>query len=223
MKTATRSLLSLFIAFTFAQVATAQMGMGGPPTLAGVFNPTVGSGASYEMVKKEGGEKTAFDIYVVDKEAGGYWIEYAMQNPRMGGSMYMKSLMARQSDDIMIQRTIVQMAGRPPMDMTSMMKMHPMQSQQSKADMRADAQNLGTETITTPAGTFSCQHWRGKKDGSEYWLSDKVTPWNLVKMTGANNTMTLVKVITGAKTRITGTPVSMEDMMKQHMNMNKPE
>ena len=223
MKTATRSLLSLFIAFTFAQVATAQMGMGGPPTLAGVFSPTVGSGASYEMVKKDGGEKTAFDIYVVDKEAGGYWVEYAMQNPRMGGSVYMKTLLARQADDVMVQRSIVQMAGRPPMEMTSMMKMHPMQSQQSKADMRADAQNLGTETITTPAGTFSCQHWRSKKDGSEYWLSDKVTPWNLVKMTGANNTMTLVKVITGAKTHITGTPVSMEDMMKQHMNMNKPE
>lgn len=221
MKTATRSLFILLLAFTFAQMATAQMGMGGPPSLAGVFSPTVGSGASYEVVKKDGGEKTTFDIYAVDKEAGGYWIEYAIQNPRMGGSMYMKNLMARQADDIMMQRSIVQMPGRPPMDMTSMMKMHPMQSQQSKADMRADAQNLGTETITTPAGTFSCQHWRGKKDGSEFWLSDKVTPWNLVKMTGPNNTMTLVKVITGAKSHITGTPVSMEDMMKQHMN--KPE
>src|SRR6478736_2526277 len=221
MKIAIRSLFIMFVAFTVAQVAPAQMGMGGPPSLAGVFSPTVGSGASYEMVKKDGGEKTTFDIYVVDKEAGGYWIEYAMQNPRMGGSVYMKSLLARQADDVMVQRTIVQMPGRPPMEMTSMMKMHPMQSQQSKADMRADAQNLGTETITTPAGTFSCQHWRGKKDGSEFWLSDKVTPWNLVKMSGPNNTMTLVKVLTGAKTHITGTPVSMEDMMKQHMN--KPE
>jgi len=221
MKIAIRSLFIMFAAFTVAQVAPAQMGMGGPPSLAGVFSPTVGSGASYEMVKKDGGEKTTFDIYVVDKEAGGYWIEYAMQNPRMGGSVYMKSLLARQADDVMVQRTIVQMPGRPPMEMTSMMKMHPMQSQQSKADMRADAQNLGTETITTPAGTFSCQHWRGKNDGSEFWLSDKVTPWNLVKMSGPNNTMTLVKVLTGAKTHITGTPVSMEDMMKQHMN--KPE
>lgn len=70
------------------------------------------------------------------------------------------------------------------------------------------------ETITTPAGTFSCQHWRSKKDGSEYWLSDKVSPWKLVKMTGKDQSMTLTKVITDAKTHITGTPVSMEDMMK---------
>jgi hypothetical protein len=221
MKIAIRSLFSMFIAFTFAQVAAAQMGMGGPPSFAGVFSPTVGSGSSYEMVKKEGGERTTFDIYVVDKEAGGYWIEYAMQNPRMGGSVYMKSLLARQADDVMVQRTIVQMPGRPPMEMTSMMKMHPMQSQQSKADMRANAQNMGTESVTTPAGTFSCQHWRSTKDETDVWLSDKVTPWNLVKMSGPNNTMTLVKVITGAKSHITGTPVSMEDMMKQHMG--KPE
>jgi hypothetical protein len=102
-----------------------------------------------------------------------------------------------------------------------MMKMHPMQSQESKADMRTNAENLGTETVTTPAGTFSCQHWRSKKDGSEFWISDKVSPWKLVKMTGKDETMTLTRVISDAKTHITGTPVSMEDMMKQHMG--KPE
>jgi hypothetical protein len=220
MKTARCSLLLLFIALTFAQLAAAQMGMGGPPTLAGVFSPTVGSGASYEMVKKNG-EKMQFDMYVVGKEAGGYWMEYAMQSPRMGGSIYSKNLLARQADDIMIQRTIVQMPGRPPMDMTSMMKMHPMQSQESKADFRANAQNMGTESVATPAGTFSCQHWHSAKDSVDVWLSDKVTPWGLVKMTQPGNTVTLVRVITDAKTHITGTPVSMEDMMKQHMN--KPE
>jgi hypothetical protein len=217
MKVAVRSLIMLFIAFTFAQLAAAQMRMGGLPSLAGVFSPTVGSGASYETVRKDGGEKTQFDIYVIGKEAGGYWIEYAIQNPRMGGSMYMKSLLARESDDVMLQRTIVQMPGRAPTDMTSMMKMHPMQSQQSKADMRAESENLGTESITTPAGTFACQHWRSKKDGSEYWISDKVSPWQLVKMTSKDQTVTLTRVITDAKTHITGTPVSMEEMMKQHM------
>ncbi len=221
MKNAVRSLLLVVAVFIFAKFVPAQMGMAGPPSIAGVFNPAVGSGAAYEIVKPDR-EKTQFDMYVVGKEAGGYWIEYSMQNPHMGGgSMYMKTLMTRQGDDVMVQRSIMQMPGRPPMDMTSMMKMHPMQSQASKADMRGDAQNLGTDTITTPAGTFSCQHWRSKKDASEYWISDKVSPWQLVKMTGKDQTMTLTRLITDAKTHITGTPVSMEDMMKQHMN--KPE
>jgi uncharacterized protein YqjF (DUF2071 family) len=131
--------------------------------------------------------------------------------------------LAREADNVVIQRTIFQMPGRPPMDMSSMMKMHGMQSEESKADMRANAENLGNETITTPAGTFSCQHWRSKKDGSEYWLSDKVSPWKLVKMTGKDQSMTLTKVITDAKTHITGTPVSMEEMMKQRMgNTGQP-
>jgi len=220
MKIAVRSLLLVFIAFTLTQFSAAQMGMGmaHPPDIAGVFSPEVGAGSAYEMVKKDG-QKMPFEISVVGKEGPGYWIEYGMQSPH--GTVYMKTLLARESDNVIIQRTIIQMQGRPPMDLTSMMKMHPMQSQESKADMRTNAENLGTETITTPAGTFSCQHWRSKKDGSEFWLSDKVSPWKLVKMTGKDETMTLTRVITEAKTHITGTPVSMEDMMKQHMN--KPE
>jgi hypothetical protein len=218
MKIAVRSLIILFIAFTFAQLAAAQMGMAHPPDIAGVFTPEVGAGSAYEMVRKDG-QKMPFELSVVGKEGTGYWIEYAMQSPH--GMVYMKSLTARESDNVVVQRMIMQMPGMAPVDMSSMMKMHPMQSQQSKADMRADAENLGTETITTPAGTFSCQHWRSKKGGSEFWLSDKVSPWKLVKMSSKDQTMTLTRVITDAKTHITGTPVSMEDMM--HQRMNKPE
>lgn len=215
MKLASRWQLLVFITMGFAQLSAAQMGGGmRPPDVAGVFNPTVGSGASYEMTKSNG-EKITFDMSVVDKDAsGGYWIEYAMQVPQMKGFVYSKALMVKQSDDVVIQHMIVQMPGRPPMDMTSMMSMKGMQDQKSKADFRADAQNLGTESVTTPAGTFSCQHWHSTKDGSDVWISDKISPWKLVKMTGTNTNMILVRVITDAKTHITGTPVSMEEMMK---------
>ncbi len=224
MKLAIRLALAFVAACGISQVANAQMGMGmaRPPSVAGVFNPEVGSGAAYEMVRKDGGQKTNFEMAVVGKEGPGYWLEYTMQSPH--GTIYMKTLLARESDNVVMQRTIFQMPGRPPMDMSSMMKMHGMQSEESKADMRTNAENLGTESVTTPAGTFSCQHWRSKKDGSEYWLSDKVSPWKLVKMTGKDQTMTLTKVISDAKTHITGTPVSMEDMMKGMGNMGqRPE
>lgn len=216
MKLAIRMVSAGFLTFILSNLCLGQMGMGmaHPPDIAGVFNPEVGSGSAYEMVKKDG-QKTPFEISIVGKEGNGYWIEYGMQSPH--GTVYMKTLATRESDNVIVQRTIVQMAGRPPMDMSSMMKMHGMQSAESKADMRANAEDLGTQTVTTPAGTFSCQHWKSKKDGSEYWLSDKVSPWKLVKMTGKDQTMTLTKIITDAKTHITGTPVSMEDMMKQHM------
>ena len=42
-----------------------------------------------------------------------------------------------------------------------------------------------------------------------------MTPWGLVKMQGKDtDSMTLIRVITDAKSHITGTPVSMEEMMK---------
>ncbi len=220
MKFASRLFVLVLVAFATARFSPAQMGMGmSRPSIAGVFNPEVGSGAAYEMDRKDGAQKSSFEMSVVGKEGSGYWIETAMQSPH--GTIYAKTLSAREGDNVIVQRTIVQMPGRPPMDMSSMMKMHPMQSEESKADMRANAENLGTETITTPAGTFSCQHWRSKKDGSEYWLSDKVSPWKLVKMTSKDQTMTLTKVITDAKSHITGTPVSMEDMMKGMGNMGQ--
>lgn len=214
MKLAIRLAVSILVTFATSQFSAAQMGMGmsRPPSIAGVFNPEVGSGAAYEMDRKDGSRKTSFEMSVVGKEGSGYWIETAMQSPQ--GTVYAKTLSAHEGDNVIIQRTIFQMPGRPPMDMTSMMKMHPMQSEESKADMRANAENLGSDTVTTPAGTFSCQHWRSKKDGSEYWLSDKISPWKLVKMTNKDQTVILTKVITDAKTHITGTPVSMEDMMK---------
>lgn len=165
---------------------------------------------------------------MVDKESGGYWLEMSMHMPQtngnsrmqMNGPSYVKELLARQGDDLIIQRVIIQMPGRPPMDVSS--RPHAMQSQQSKADVRANAQNLGTESVTTPAGTFSCQHWRDAKNGEDYWISDKITPWQLVKMAGAQDSVVLAKLISGAKTHITETPVSMQEMMEQRMGRPNP-
>jgi hypothetical protein len=220
MKSTLKFLAIIMAGLLLTSLAHAQMGMGmHPPSIAGVFNPVVGSGATYEIATKNG-TKMSIDIAVVDKESGGYWIEIGMLVPQMNGSSYMKELVVRQGDDLVVQRVIMQMPGRPPVDLSSMP--HAMQSQQSKADVRANAQNLGTESVTTPAGTFSCQHWRDAKSGDDYWISDKVTPWQLVKMTGADKeNLVLTKVITGAKTHITGTPVSMQDMMKG-MGMKGP-
>jgi uncharacterized protein YqjF (DUF2071 family) len=132
--------------------------------------------------------------------------------------MYMKELMTRKADDVLVEHMIVQLPGQPPMDMSTMMSMSGLQSKESKADFRNEAENLGTESITTPAGTFSCQHWRSKKDATEVWLSDKVSPWKLVKMNDSSNTMTLVRLISDAKTHITGTPISMQEMMQKRTN-----
>lgn len=214
-----RTCLLTLLTLALTQLSFAQMGMGRPPDVPGVFKPVVGSGSSYEIAKKDG-TKMTLDIAIVGEESGGYWMEVGFQSPQMGGNVYAKELLVRQGDDLSIQHMIVQMPGRPPMDLSSMP--HAIQSQSQKADYRAHAQDMGTETVTTPAGTFSCHHWRDTSDNNDYWLSEKVSPWQLVKTTGKDGqTMTLVRIITDAKTHITGTPVSMQEMMQQRMN--KPQ
>jgi hypothetical protein len=206
------AVVSLSLALT--PQASAQMGLSAQE-VRGVFKPVVGSGSSYEYVKTDG-EKTHFDIAIVGKDpGGGYWTEYSIADPHGKGTVYMKMLISQRADEVVVEHTIMQMPGRPPMDMSTMMQGmgHPKQNQ--KIDIRAQAQNLGTESVTTPAGTFSCQHWRTTKEGTDVWLSDKVTPWGLVKMSDKDgSSMILVRVISDAKTHITGTPVSMEEMMK---------
>lgn len=211
------AVMCLLALFFSSQAAVAQFGMGmmKPPELKGVFNPVVGGGADY-LVEPKDGKKQNFQVAVVEKAAtGGYWTEYAMTDER--GTVYMKTLMSRQGDDTVISHTIIQMPGQPPLDTSSAMQMSGMhgQNKPQTMDIRAEAQNLGTESVTTPAGTFSCQHWR-TKDGNDVWVSDKVTPWGLVKMTGKDKeTVTLQRVISDAKSHITGTPLSMQEWMQQ--------
>ena len=126
--------------------------------------------------------------------------------------MYSKILMTK---DFQFTKVIFQMPGQSAMEM-------PMNSnEKDRAQMKEDLakwSQVGTETITVPAGTFSCSHWK-KADGTdEVWASDKVTPLAMVKKVGKNHSMVLVRQITNAQDHITGpvTPFDPKAFMKSH-------
>ena len=220
MKSLTRTILAICFSLLLGGATAAQMGMRmGPPMPHGLFNPVVGSGALYQMVKADG-TKTTMEIVVLGKESvggkDGYWFEMTMYGtPR--GDMIIKNLTVLDGANIQVARAVMQMPGRPPMEMSGpMLQMH---SQPQPADIRAQAEDLGTESITTPAGTFSCHHYRTKDHPGEAWLSDKVTPYGLVKQQGNGSVLVLLKVISDAKDKITGTPVPFNPM---GMGMGQP-
>jgi hypothetical protein len=189
--------------------AVSQLGGMRPPEFRGIFNAVVGSGAAYEMDGKTG--KNNLEITVVGKEdvngKSGVWVELAVNQPQ-GGQMYAKNLMVVDGNTATSTRVIVQLAGQPPMDVSSMLAGQ--QLPPASADVRNSAEKVGTEDVTTPAGTFSCDHYKAKDGSWEVWLSSKVIPWGLVKSTNnADLTMVLTKVIAGATDHITGTPVPM--------------
>jgi hypothetical protein len=181
----------------------------------GVFNPTVGSGAAYDMVGQDG-KKDQVDVAVVGKEAvsgkQGYWVEVSFTNAQTNGPVYMKTLMVIDGNNASITRTIVQPPGMGPMELPAgMMQGMP---QSTPTDVRDSAEKVGTESVTTPAGTFDCDHYRGKDGTWDAWISTQVMPWGIVKSTGKDMSMTLTKVISNATDHITGTPQTMDQMMR---------
>jgi hypothetical protein len=206
-------LVTLSMAFPLA----AQMGMGGRvPTLSGVWHPVVGTGANYEVTKSDG-TKTQLEISIVGKEdvdgKPAYWMEMSFVDPRTSAPMYMKSLTTVNENNVVSSRMVMQMPGQDPMEMdTSGAAMGRRMQQSSPSDINDKAEALGSESVTVPAGTFTCQHYRMKDGSGEAWISDKVGPWGLVKSMGKGETIVLTKSITDAKDHITGTPKKFDPM-----------
>jgi hypothetical protein len=207
----------MLAASALALPLAAQMGMGMQvPTLSGIWRPVVGSGSTYEITRE--GKKETMDFAVLGKEdmAGktGYWVEVSMSGMREGGEVIIKILETVDGNTISYSKWVMQMPGQQPMEMDSnMMNMAGRRTGQTQtADFRDKAEVVGTESITVPAGTFTCEHYRMKDGSGDAWISDKVSPWGLVKMQDNQRTMVLAKVTTDAKDRITGTPTKFDPM-----------
>lgn len=206
------------MALLLAGTAGAQMGggmMGRGPQPRGFFNPIIGSGAVYEITTTDGGgRKMTTEVDVVGKESvngkDGYWFESTVSMQM--GDVVMKMLIVPDPSSTGPAKMIMQMPGKPPMEMPMGMGRGNQQKPQS-TDIRSEAEDLGVETVTTPAGTFETHHYRLKDQSGDSWISEKVAPYGLIKHQGKDSTMILTKVVTDAKDKITGTPVPFNPMM----------
>lgn len=204
--------------------ADAQMGMNlfQKPVLAKFMNPVVGKGAQYETARTDTkGEKTrTMELGVVGKESvegkEGFWMQVSMTDEK-GNPIVTKALYSR--DDFQVHKMIVQMKGQPPMEMP----FNPSASHEMKMEETMKEWHLvGTESITVPAGTFTCEHWRNDTKGSDFWASEKITPFGMVKHASKSETMILTKLLSEVPDRITG-PVTKFDpqMMMQQMQRDR--
>lgn len=211
-----RTAIVLIMALAFAVSAWAQhgrsgMGMGQQPPMPGLQNPVPGSGAQYQMTLKDKNMDVAYAIVGKEDVDGnpGFWVETRMQMAEMGGETVTKMLMVTSGPDAGLKRMITQQAGHPPMEMSGMlMKMmnrQPKPDESGKPDM---GQLVGTESVTVPAGTYSCQHYRKQQANGtvDYWVSQQVTPYAMVKMTNGDMSLVLEKILTNETSHIKGEP-----------------
>ncbi|HXP81944.1 MAG TPA: hypothetical protein VN976_18740 [Verrucomicrobiae bacterium] len=210
-----RQMVVMLATLALAVPLAAQMFGPRTPTLSGIWHPVVGTGAAYEITKD--GKKSQMEIIIVGKEdvdaKPAFWLEMAMTDQRTSQPVYVKSLMSVSENTITSTRMVIQMSGQDPMEMD--MNTNPMgrgMKQTTPVTIADKAEIVGTDTVTVPAGTFSCTHYRMKDGTGEAWVSDKVSPWGLVKSQDKDSSMVLAKVITDAKDHITGTPKKFDPM-----------
>lgn len=204
MKKLMLTAVGVFVVLGVAVTARAQFGMRQPTLPRGFFNPVVGGSAVYETTSTQDGQKRDIEFAIVGKESvegkTGYWLEYGISE-KQSGEIIVKALTVVDGTTATVSRVIMQMPGAPPMEMPSQMSRSSV-----PANIAAQAEEVGTESVTTPAGTFSCKHYRMKDGSGDTWVSEKVSPFGVVKNVGKDSTMILVKTTSDAKDRITGTP-----------------
>lgn len=211
MKRSLKAAAVVFALAATAGAAHAQFRMR-DPSLTGVWNPQVGSGAYYETQEKDGTKRTMGMAIVGKESAGGkegYWLELSFSRPNDNGETIMKWLFVRDGDELTLEHAVMQMPGRPPMEFPDML-LQQMSSKPQAADISKTSDDLGSDTVTTPAGTFTCEHYKQKNGSGEFWIKKNIGPFGLVKGIDKDGTATvLTRVVTDAKDKITGTPQPM--------------
>ena len=193
--------LFLFASSTFAQFGENILDR---PEFRHFWNPVVGNGAAYETTSADApGKKRALEFLLVSQEMvdgkTGYWLEMKMEASAMNGTAYGKSLVV--PGEMRPRRTIIQYPGLDPMELPLRPNAAP---PKHEIDPKKVPHQIGTETITVPAGTFVCEHWKDDS-GEEAWTNSKVGPISVVKTVRSGQTMVLVKTITNGTDHISGT------------------
>jgi hypothetical protein len=192
------------VALLLASGTAAQFGQRSP-SFGGVFAPVVGEGAVYEVTSPRENKKNEMEIAITGKEEFegkmGYWLEMTFSGGQAAGMGGMKTLMAVQGEQTASLRVVMGMRGQAfEMDMNSPMSQG--RAKTSPTDVRHTSVRVGKETITVPAGTFECEHWKTNDGSSEVWISEKVHPWGLVKTVGKDSSLVLLRQVTGATTKL---------------------
>ena len=213
--------LTLTACLCVGSPARAQLGLNlfRKPNIADVFKPVVGKGGVYETVRAKDGTKHSLEMTIIGKESvdgkEAYWMEVAHDQDRSGQVSYAKMLLTK--EDFQARRMIFQQPGKPAMEFPMNFNAAGKNSLKHQEELEKWHQ-IGSESITVPAGTFSCQHWQKEDGKGDAWISDKVSPFGVIKMVSPTETMTLVKVINDAKDHISG-PVQQVDpqLLRQQM------
>jgi len=178
-----------------------------------VGNAEVGDWSEYAITDPVNGDGT-LRFAVVNRDESDFW--YEMQVTTAQGEIIVQMLVPDfpfTPDQVM--EVIFKAPGQPAMRMPSQM-LGMMKDQMAGnpmfdfAENCAAAEDLGTETVEVPAGSFETFHIRNQGDQGEAWISLDV-PFGMIKA-AAEGTITLTAYGDDAVSTITEEPQSMQGM-----------
>lgn len=164
-----------------------------------LVNPQVGAYAWYNLKDKTSGQEYFLRQAIVGtekiKRKEGWWLETELV-PRVGfSSVYKMLLTGAASNAENVHRLLVREGNSAVQEVTLDGK------NAAKEDGDVPREALGVETLSMPSGDIEAEHYR-IKDGeiqTEIWISDKVPPMGLVKMTTAEGELSLQRYGVGGK------------------------
>ena len=111
------------------------------------------------------------------------------------------------------KEVVMQMGDNPPMKMSEQMlammrSRMPANREGLTREMCGRMAEVGTESVTVPAGTFRTTHYRDTQGGADVWISQDV-PFGMVKAVSAQGTIQLKAKGTGGASQVHGTPQEM--------------
>jgi hypothetical protein len=177
------------------------------PQFHGLWNPVMGTGAVYDMKSSTANGEVEISV-VGQEEVDGkpaYWVQIGMNTPQ--GHVDIKQLMVFDGVKSTISRLIMQAPNMGAMEMPTTMFSS---SVSPSGDVRDQGKLIGTESVTTTAGTFNCEHYQANDGSWDVWIAANVPPWGLVKGKDGDGEMTLKRALTGVPDRIRGTPQKLE-------------
>jgi len=177
-----------------------------------VWNPQVGHGSEYDITTKNG-SKMHVTLAIVGKESvegqTAYWLETGMNNSEFGPIVSQRLTMLS-AGKLRGSKWIVQLGDEPPMEMPSgrTPAARTNSNSQPDSDYRTTAVKVSVESVTVPAGTYQCEHWRAKDGSGDAWLSSDIVPYSVVKASDKDgDAMLLTKTVNSAKSQITAKPI----------------
>jgi hypothetical protein len=179
----------MFAIVSFASIALAQQQT--PLSYDAISKAKQGAWAEYSVAVRGQQQTAKMRQASVAKSAKNLQFEITSATPM--GLMVMSSTYEPAGSDWKLTKVHVQM-GTMQQDIPN--------DQLKSGDIKKDespGKLIGTESLTTPAGKFSCKHYQRamtpNKAGGEtvdLWMSDQVSPTGLVKMTSTKAEISLM-------------------------------